>query len=85
MPRFDQGLIKRPHVVSSWMTIRLDRSGQKTILQVETDLALHVMDPHHDEAAVNDLLETVRAYMEAHSIIDTAEITRVTEATTPQR
>jgi|HubBroStandDraft_3_1064219.scaffolds.fasta_scaffold226071_2 hypothetical protein len=81
MPRFDQGLIKHTHVVSSWMTIRLDRSGQRTILQVETDLALHVMDPHYNETAVNDLLETVRTYMEGHSVIDSAEITRVTDAT----
>ncbi|MGO9700140.1 MAG: hypothetical protein ACLPX7_12880 [Xanthobacteraceae bacterium] len=80
MPRFNQGLIKHPHVIASWTTIRLDRNGQKVILQVETDLALHVMDPSHHEAAVNDLLETVRAYMEAHSVIDSAEINRVADA-----
>ena len=80
MPQFDQGLIRHPHIMSSWTAIRLDRSGQKFVLQVTTDLALNAIDPIHDEPAVSDLLETVRAYMEQHAIIDSAEINRVADA-----
>jgi hypothetical protein len=80
MPRFDQSLIRHPHIASSWTTIRLQRSGQKFVLQVATDLALNAMDPIHGEPAVSDLLGTVRAYMEHHPIIDSAEINSVAGA-----
>lgn len=80
MPRFDQNLIRHPHILSSWTTIRLERNGQKFVLQVATDLALNAMDPIHGEPAVNDLLGTVRTYLEEHPIIDSAEINTVTNA-----
>jgi len=77
MPQVDHGLIRHPHIVSSWTTIRLQRSGQVFVLQIATDLALNAMDPIHGEPAVSDLLETVRAYLEQHAIIDSAEISSI--------
>jgi hypothetical protein len=38
------------------------------------------MDPIHNEPVVSDLLETVRAYMEEHPIIDSVEINTVVDA-----
>jgi len=80
MPRFDQSLIRHPHILSSSTTIRLERSGQKFVLQVTTDLALNAMDPIHDEPAIGDLLGTVKAYLERHPIIDSAEINTAADA-----
>jgi hypothetical protein len=80
MPRFDQSLIHHPHIVSSWTMIRLERSGHTFVLQVATDLAFNAMDPIHNEPVVSDLLETVRAYMEEHPIIDSVEISTVVDA-----
>jgi hypothetical protein len=80
MPGFDQGLIRHPHIVSSRTMIRMERSGQKFILQVATDLALDAMDPIHGEPAVSDLLATVRAYLEEHPIFDGAELSTVVDA-----
>ena len=80
MPLFDQNLIRHPHIVSSGTMVRLERSGQKFVLRVATDLALDAMDPIHGEPAVSDLLGIVRAYLEEHPIIDSAEIYTVTGA-----
>jgi hypothetical protein len=80
MSRLDQSLIRHPHILSSWLMIRLERSGQKFVLQVVTDLTLDALDPIHDEPAVSDLLRTVRAYMEQRPIVDSAEINQVAAA-----
>ncbi len=80
MTRFDQGLIRHPHIVCSCTMVRLERSGQKFVLQVVTDLALNAMDPIHGEPAVSELLGIVRAYLEEHPIIDSAEINTMTDA-----
>jgi hypothetical protein len=77
MPRYDGSVIRHPHIVSSWIMIRLERSGQTFVLQVTTDLVLDPMDPIHGEPVVSDLLATVRTYMEEHQIIDSAEINTV--------
>jgi hypothetical protein len=80
MSRLDQSLIRHPHILSSWLMIRLERSGQKFVLQVVSDLTLDALDPIHDEPAVSDLLRTVRAYMEQRPIVDSAEINQVAAA-----
>ena len=59
--------------------VRLERSGHTFVLQVATDLAFNAMDPIHDEPAVSDLLEAIRAFMEEHPIIDSAEINTVAD------
>jgi hypothetical protein len=80
VPPFDKSLIRHPHIVSSWTTIRVERSRQKFVLQVTTDLAINAMDPIHGEPAVCDLLGTIRKYLEHHPIIDSAEINSVADA-----
>ena len=59
--------------------VRLEHSGHTFVLQVATDLSFNAMDPIRNEPVVSDLLETVRAYMEEHPIIDSVEINTVVD------
>ena len=72
----DQGLVKHPHVKSSWRTVRLEMPDGilETVLVIETDLVLNTDDPQHDAAAFNSMVQAVRDYMAAHDSVDRATI-----------
>jgi len=80
MTRSDQELIEHPNALSSWTTIRLNREGIRTVLEVETDLILNAEHPDYNEPAVTNLINTVQAYMADHRHIDSADITRARNA-----
>lgn len=70
--------INDPHAVHTRETIRLARDGtMKTVLLVQTDLALNPDDPEHYRDAFANLTGRIRDYMKAHPHIDSADLERI--------
>ena len=82
MPRSDQKLIKHPHAISSWTTIKLQRLNlqspmeMKTVLEVKTDLVLNADSPDYNKEAVDSLLKAVNVYLAGRAEVDAAEISQ---------
>jgi hypothetical protein len=71
-------LIEHDHALSSRRTVRLDlRSEMKTILVVETDLALTPEDPGFDLQAFDSLVDAIREYLKTHDYVDSADIQHI--------
>lgn len=70
-------MFNHPDVVATRTIIRTDFQTTKTILVVETHLALSANDPAYDDSKFNELMNAVRDYFEANSIYDSVEVDRV--------
>lgn len=72
----DQGLIRHPHIKSSWRTVRLDMPGDRleTVLVVETDLILNPDNPDHDGVAFGSMATAIREYLERNDNVDRATV-----------
>lgn len=70
-------MFQHPHVVATRTTIRTDFKTIKTILVVETRLALSKSDPAYDDEKFNDLMNALKDYFEASSDLDSVEVNRV--------
>lgn len=73
----DQDIIKHRHSLSSWHTVRLDREGIRTVLVVETDLAVRPDDADFNADAFNELTTEIRNYLATHDDVDSADVHRI--------
>lgn len=71
----DQELIKHGHAISSWIALRISRSGGVTSeLTIETDLCLNEEDPNYEKDRVDSLIAAAVAYIAGRLQIGTIEI-----------
>ena len=61
---------KHPHAIAAWRTIEGIPDGISLVLVIETDLSLDPRSSSYDSNAINDLMETAKAYTASNPHLD---------------
>ena len=65
---------KHTRAIAVWRTIESIPDGINLVLVIETDLSLDSRSSDYDSKAINDLIETARAYTASNPHLDQFQI-----------
>ena len=68
--------IHDPHCNAVWVEIKLDASGQRTVLMAETDLQLDQQEPDYEAEKVQRLIEDLQRHRVSLPYLDEIRIIR---------
>ena len=61
---------EHPRAIAAWRTIESMPDGISLVLVIETDLSLNPRSGDYDSKAINDLMETAKAYTASNPHLD---------------